>query len=369
MTSRALIRWSRKHERRARRWWSSPWLIALIAAFALHVPVVRRLHEGGPIAASHAWLALALVAFAFAFMRVPFHLYWRADAALLAQLPIEGAPLLDAALVRCARAAAATTLATLLAALPLARVSWDVFARHAELAGVLGLTAAALMPAVALGAASLVAIERSGALAKTGAPVSAGAMLGALPGFAASLVIVIVIIGNDIALVALAAASVLAFAITRAAVPMVMGTILRDVSALDRQRLASLEIKPPTALERAVASLLGEGGIIYRKDARLVRRRYPMAFALGGLAFLVLAIMGLSPPADPLPWFAGTLGAAALYALALASRLFRAPIEVPRLASTLPISASARTRAKLAWVAVWLAIFVTIPAAFAIARA
>jgi hypothetical protein len=369
VTSRQLIRWSSRHERRARRWWSSPWLIALVAAFALHVPVVQRLHESGPTAASHAWLALALVAFALAFMRVPFHLYWRADAALLAQLPIPGAALLDAALWRSARAALATTLATVLAALPLVHVSTELFARHAALAGVLGLAAGALMPAVALGAASLVAAERSGALAKTGAPVSAGAMLGALPGFASSLVIVVVIIGNDAGLIALAATSVVALAVTRAAVPRIMGTILRDVSALDRQRLASLEIKPPTALERAVASLLGEGGIIYRKDARLVRRRYPMAFALGALAFLVLVIVGLSRPEDPMSWLVGTVGAAALYALALAGRLFRAPIELPRLAATLPISSSARTRAKIVWVAVWLAIFVVAPAAFALARA
>ena len=41
-----------------------------------------------------------------AFMRVPFHIYWRQDASLLAQLPIEGKPLFDAALLRCVRAAA-----------------------------------------------------------------------------------------------------------------------------------------------------------------------------------------------------------------------------------------------------------------------
>ena len=41
-------------------------------------------------AASHAWLAGALATFAVAFIRVPFHVYWRGDAALLAQLPLEG---------------------------------------------------------------------------------------------------------------------------------------------------------------------------------------------------------------------------------------------------------------------------------------
>ena len=106
MTSRDLIRWSSRHDRRARRWYTSPWLVAIVAGIALHVPVEARLHDAGLSAASHAWLAGALVAFGLAFMRVPFHCYWRHDAALLAQLPIEGGPLVDAALLRCLRAAA-----------------------------------------------------------------------------------------------------------------------------------------------------------------------------------------------------------------------------------------------------------------------
>ena len=160
----------------------------------------------------------------------------------------------------------------------------------------------------------------------------------------------------------------LAIALTRATAPRVMGTILRDVSALDRQRLARLEIHPPTAIERVVASLLGDAALPYRKDVRLMRRRYPMAFALGALAFLVLAIIGLARPDDPSPWFVATLSGVAVYGVALAGRLYRAPIELPRLAATLPIPAAARTRAKLAWVIVWWLLFVAIPAAFALAR-
>src|SRR5687768_9357454 len=96
------------HERRARAgWWTSPWLIALVAGAAIAGWVAWR-QDVGLVAASRAWLAATLVAFAVAFLRVPFHLYWRHDAALLAQLPIEGGPLFDAALVRCVRAAAAT---------------------------------------------------------------------------------------------------------------------------------------------------------------------------------------------------------------------------------------------------------------------
>jgi hypothetical protein len=349
-------------------------------------------------------------------MRVPFHLYWRPDAALLAQLPIADTALFDVALVRCMRAAAATLLAVLAGAIPLAlldatrvgdatrvlaampiagdpvpRLTPLAFAaRHAELAGVLGLAAAFLLPAVAAWAASLVAtgaLRTAATLAGAGPRAAAGppgagasATLGALPGFASAVVFVLVIIVEpwlhmgDTALdalsvlIALAVASVAAIAAMRSVAGRVMGTILRDVSALDRQRLATLEIHPPTALERAVASLIGDASLPYRKDARLMRRRYPMAFALGALSFIVLAIVGLSRPADPLPWLVATLAGAAMYAIALAGRLRRPPIELPRLTATLPIPASAVARAKLAWIVAWLVVFVAIPTSFALLR-
>jgi hypothetical protein len=397
VTSRELIVWSSRHERRARRWWTSPWVVEFVAGGALCVPVEWRLDAAGPIAASHAWLAGTLVAFALSFMRVPFHLYWRADAPLLAQLPIEGGPLVDAALLRCIRAAAATTLTALIGAAPLLRFPLRMYSHHAGIACVLGAAAAGFMPAVALWAASLVARTSSGAraaraayalasgapvraAAASQAPVSSGTVLGALPGFASSIVIVLVLIASpwlvdratthEVAplLGGLVVASVLALVATRVKLAPVMGTILRDVSALDRQRLATLEIHAPTALERTVAAALGDAGLPYRKDARLMRRRYPMAFALGALAFLVLVIVGLSRPEDPAPWLVATLAGSGVYALALAGRLFRPPIELPRLSATLPISKSARTRAKIAWVTVWLTLFVVAPAAFALAR-
>jgi hypothetical protein len=396
VTSRELIRWSRRHERRATPLWRTPWVIAIAAGALLYLPVRLQL-SSGVVAASHAWLAGALVAFALAFLRVPFQLYWRTDAPLLAQLPIEGAALLDAALLRCARAAAATMLATVIAAIPLLSLG-RIFWHHVAVAGVLAIAATAFLPAVAIWAASLVATNRHtggarairvataiatgnpAAAVPASAPASSGTVLGALPGFASTVVIVAVLFASrwlvaedsvrDVAPVlgGLVVASLAAFTIVRATAPRVMGTILRDVSALDRQRLAPLEIKPPTALERAVAALLGTAALPYRKDARLMRRRYPMAYALGALAFLVLVIVGLARPSDPAPWLVGTLAAAAVYALALAGRLRRPPIELPRLSATLPITASARARAKLAWLVVWLALFVGAPAAFALAR-
>jgi hypothetical protein len=424
MTSREFLRWTRLNERRAGRTRRS-WAIAAVAGIALAAFVYWRADAAGPVAGSHAWLAGAIAAFALAFMRVPFHLYWRADAALLAQLPIGGGPLFDAAWLRCIRAALATTLAVVVGALPLAlldpaQVSFAtrellptpiagpgpagitpaaVALRHLALAGVLGLVAACLLPAVATWAASLVSYGRDALELATrlgGAPVrasetpgstrppqppgSASAILGALPGFAATVVIVLVVVAapwlynGETALPALAvlatllAVSVAAIGAVRMAAPRVMGTILRDVSALDRQRLATLEIRPPTALERLVARMLGDASLPYRKDARLMRRRYPMAFALGALCFFVLVVVGLARPTDPMPWLVTVLLGAIMYAIALAGRLFRPPIELPRLSATLPITDAARTRAKLAWTVVWTCVFVVIPLLFAVAR-
>jgi len=414
VTSRELIRWSSLHERRARRTrWTT---LAVAGGAALAAFVAWRAEVAGVVAASHAWLAGTLAAFALAFLRVPFHLYWRADAALLAQLPIDGGPLFDAALVRCIRAAAVTTLVALLGALPLAALPADVVAEatrplhatpiagasppgltplalylhHAALAGVLGLCAAFLLPAVATWAASLVtsgasvlevATALGGAPARSASPpASSGAVLGALPGFVSSVVFALVLLAtpwlvNAAAplpapgvLAALAVASVLAVLAARALAQRVMGTILRDVSALDRQRLATLEIRPPTAIEQVIARLLGDAGLPYRKDARLMRRRFPMAYALGALAFIVLAVVGLARPRDPMPWLVATLAGAAMYSVALAGRLRRPPIELPRLSATLPISAAALSRAKLGWAAGWWVLFVLVPGAFALAR-
>jgi hypothetical protein len=148
-----------------------------------------------------------------------------------------------------------------------------------------------------------------------------------------------------------------------------MGTILRDVSALDRQRLAHLEIHPPTAIERALAKLAGaDGALVYAKDARLIRRRFPMAFALGALAFSILGIVGLARPDDPMPWLTATIVGGAVYGIALAGRLYRPPIELARLSSTLPLSSAGITRAKLIWLLGWWTIFLAIPALFAALR-
>jgi hypothetical protein len=411
VTSRQFIRWVRTHERRANK---SSLVVTLVAAIAFAGFVYRR--AGDPIATSHSWLAGALVASGFTFMRVPFHLYWRPDAAFLAQLPIPGVALFDAALWRCVRAAAQTTFVMIAGALALfaldpAKVAWatrelqatpiagevpslslvEFVGRHVGVAIVLGIVSAGLMPAVATWAATLVrqnivsvATQIAGAPAQrpaTSTPGSASTtLLGALPGFVATVVITLVIIAapgiynHESSLSApgvmfgLAATSIGAILAMRVRAAAVMGDILRDVSALDRQQLATLEIREPTALERTIAGMLGAAGLPYRKDARLMRRRYPMAFALGALCFGVLVIVGLARPADPTPWLVVVISGAVLYAVALARRLARPPIELARLSDTLPISPEARTRAKVAWVVAWTVVFVIVPSAFAALR-
>jgi HAMP domain-containing protein len=411
VTTRELWRWTRLHERRARKF---PALLTALIAGAAFAGFVAM--QPSPTAASHAWLAAAIVAFALAFMRVPFQLYWRSDASLLAQLPIEGGPLFDVALVRCLRAGALTLVAALIGAIPLALLDAHAIAEatrqisatpiagevphlsplgfylhHAAIAGVLALAAGLLIPGVVVWAASLL-VEGGGRAAAdvavavgTGHPhmtpserANAGAILGAIPGAASAFIIVATIVGSpwllgDVfdgragaALVGIPACALAAAIGARITAPRVFATILRDVSALDRQRLATLEIRPPTTIERAVARLLGDAALPYTKDARLMRRRYPMAFALGALAFIVLVIVGLARAS--LPWLVAVAAGGVLYAGALAGRLARPPIELPRLSATLPIAPAARRRAKLAWLVTWSLVYLVVPLVFAVLR-
>jgi hypothetical protein len=389
MTSRELIRWSRLHERRAGKLPSLA--VPILIGGALAAWVGWRT-TAGLTAASHAWLAGAVVAFAIGFLRVPFHVYWRPDAALLAQLPIEGRPLFDAALVRCLRAALGTAVAVVIGAVPLVITTGpEALARHVAVALALAAAAAWLIPAVTVAAAAIVvhgasALRTATALAgapavaertASGPPTSPAAVLGALPGFAATGVIAAVIevsawlVGGDdpapVVLGVIAGVSVIAVIAARAGAS-VMALVLRDVSALDRQRLATLQITPPTAIERAIAGAIGAAALPYAKNARLMRRRFPMAYALGGIAFLVLIVIGIARPTDAAPWLTVAIAGAASYGLVLAGRLRQLPIEHARLSVTLPITTAARDRAKLAWLLGWWAVYVVAPAVFAALR-
>src|ERR1043165_10207943 len=92
MNSRELIRWALLQERRAR---SVPGLALPVIAGGSIAAWVWWRSRAGAVGASHAWLAGAVVAYGVSFLRVPSQVYWRADAALLAQLPLEGRPLFE----------------------------------------------------------------------------------------------------------------------------------------------------------------------------------------------------------------------------------------------------------------------------------
>jgi hypothetical protein len=389
ISGRDLIRWSTLYERRSSSVLARPVTIVATLGAAFAGWVAWRT-QASFAAGSNAWLAGTCVAFMIAFLRVPFHLYWRADAALLAQLPIEGGALLSAALYRCVRSALATTLIVAIGAAPLFEHSPELALRHLAIGGTFGVTAALFLPAVALFAAQMVALSASEAVATMRAaagvdatakpPTPNTALLGALPGFASTGVFVAILLlpawltggvpsaPPAITLAILVGVSLLSFAGSRAGTPRVMGQILRDVSSLDRQRLATLEIRPPTGIEKMIAALIGDAALAYSKDARLMRRRYPMAFALGALAFLVLVILGIKQPSDPQPWLVATLAGMTAYGIAVGGRLHHAPIELIRLSQSLPITESARRRAKLAWVMGWWTIFVIAPGLFATLR-
>ncbi len=399
MNSRALIRWSALHERRARRasWWASPVVGAAAAAAAVAGWVAWRmsLAPGDLAIASRAWLLACLGIFGVAFLRVPFHMYWRADSSLLAQLPVEGKALADAALLRSARGALWSTALAGAGTIPLAvaGVPFAIVARHLAFAGVFGVAAAGLVPAIVLWAASLVAIDDGAGTAsavRTAAGIDASTraarrsspapILGAVPGGLGAVIIVVVLLAApwltggtpSLPFPAVAAVilggSAIAFVGGRRLADRAMARILRDVAALDRQRLASLEIRPPTALEQHLAALAGAGAIVYRKDAQLMRRRYPLAFALGAVIFLACVIIGISQPADPSSYLVPILVVALGYLALLARRLTRPPIELPRLLATLPIAPAAATRARVVWLAGWLLVFVAVPFAVAVVR-
>ncbi|HEY4242981.1 MAG TPA: hypothetical protein VGM88_24365 [Kofleriaceae bacterium] len=412
MTPRQLHAWSLLAERRAG--WARKRAQPMVAlGLALVAWVWWRTHDGGIEAGQRAWFAMALVVSAVTFLRVPFALYWRADAPLLAQLPIEGKALLDVALARCLRGGIGLAVLLVVAMAPFvshalgagAPDSLPLAARYGALGLGLGAAAAGFVPAVSFGAAVLVVRGGGGHAVRVATAVAMGsprrvaqataeaitakvaptanattqpnssAILGALPGVASTVVVVAVIAAwtslESHAPYAVGAGLVVASAIGVALARRGgdwMAQVLRDVSALDRQRLATLDIRPPTALERLFGAAAGAGRLVYGKDARLVRRRYPLAFALGFVGFVWLFVVGCARPADP-AWLAIPLAGGVVYGLVLSARLRVPPIELPRLARALPLPRAAFAAARIAWLAGWWLVFFAAPGLFAALRA
>lgn len=364
------------------------WLIAALAGAAAAVWVAT---AAGGAAASVRWLWAAVALYAVAMLRVPFVLYWRSDAGLLTRLPVRGLPLFDAALRSTAALAGQALAAALLAALPLLRfevpgllTGVELLARHAALAAVLAAAVAAFVPAVAVGAGALVVSGKAQqVLASVGPelPAPPTSWLGVLPGVASAAVVLFSIdlmswlgggrpeLGEAAPLLlGLAAISGVAAALARRASERVMPAMLRDVSALDRQRLAPLELTPPPATLRVVRRWLSPvSALLLDKHALLVSRRYPMAAVVGAIVFATTGITAIAAP-DALGLLAATWALALAYAWILRGRLSTPPVELPRLLASLPFSPSQMVAARRAYVLWWWGLYALVPAALVLAR-
>jgi hypothetical protein len=334
------------------------------------------------------------VVFATAMLATALGMFWRHDAALLARLPIDGRVLLRAALVRAARSAAVAAGVVVVAAVPLVAAGAPVEAlgRGGALVGTLAIAAAALIPAAAAAAALIVSSGQATQLVRKVAATSAPrrteddrperaptTALGALPGTAAAWIVILAITvrwwvlgGGETAvgpalpwLGAAVGVSLLSLAaVIRRGDGMAIA--LREVAALDRQRLAHLEIHPPRGLEVVAMRVVGpRAGLVYGRYARLMRRRYPMAWALGLLAWVVAIGIAIGKPDDAVVWAIGVAAFTGGYVIALGGRLGRAPIELPRLAAQLPIAPAAFERARIAWILLYLLVFAVPPTVIA----
>jgi len=145
---------------------------------------------------------------------------------------------------------------------------------------------------------------------------------------------------------------------------------LREVAALDRQQLAHIEVHPPTTIERGWMRLVPAGArAVLGKDARLMRRRYPLAYVVGVVGVLALWILAATAPGGFVAWAAAIAAGMGVYAALLARRLWDAPIEHALLLSSLPIARRDVRIAKRAWWMLWLVVYVGVGLVPVIARA
>lgn len=362
----------------------SPWIFSILAGLAMAFIVGRAMRVFGadiagdsdPRSAVNLWLAAVACAHVIVLLGAPFRMYWRYDSALLGRTAIAGKPLFTVALIRSLRAAAKVSLPCVLGALMLTlgpAGSVDIALRHLTLVAIAFVWAALFGPAVALAAGAVVASDTARAalsnLAGEFQPPKTS-WLGILPGFAGTLLVLLLIalvdwsrgfdrapVGEPLYLLVIGLAVPLlcvAWALARA--DAVMVGAVREVSALDQERLAHIELTKPSRIERLVGKSLGSDGAraLVEKDASLARRRYPIPFFFGVMGVIISWILAAAAPADLMLW-AGTIGAGlGVYCVVMARRYMQPPIEHLRYVRTLPIAEADLVRAKRAQVLLWV---------------
>jgi len=306
----------------------------------------------------------------------PFRMYWRRDSALLARLPIPGSALFRVAL---ARGLWAATSALAGPAVLAGALCWlatpSIGLRHLALVGVAWVVSALLAPAAALAGGALVASDKlDQMMEQMGGEFRAPrtGWLGILPGLAAAGGALVVIggadwalgaprtaLGNPLALLGPPLAlGVIGVVWAIAAADRVMLAAVREVSALDRERLAHIDLSKASPLERAASHLIGaRARIVYDKDMRLSRRRYPMPYVVSVTGVLAAWIVAAVRPEAMVAWTASILACLVAYGAIMARRRRQPPIEQPRLLATLPFGTGDVAAAKRMALTLWLVVF------------
>ncbi len=420
MNAQRLLAWGELEDRRRRQRRRGLarlplWLWGAALGLAGGVEIARRLGLFGAELAGGATLAgaskLYLVAVVGAYTMVifgsPFRLFWRHDAAVLARLAIPGRSLFQVGLVRSVRAAARVLVAALIAAGGFAIAgdptaagadaiagsitSIDLAVRHLAVACAGALIAGFLAPAMTLLAGAMVASDKLQAtLDNLGGELRAppSSWLGVLPGVTGTSLALLAmatagwargnatttIVGDPHTLLFIATAvSALAAVIALRRADAVMAPALREVVALDRERLAHVDLVKPTAIDRLVMRTLLAGAdraaVVFHKDARLSRRRFPIPYFFGFAGLATLLILAATQPDDLIAWAVAVSAFIGTYGVVMARRLLTPPTEHLRFLSTLPAGHRGGTRAKRTRALLWIGCYLVPGAAAVIARA
>ncbi len=424
MNARRLLYWgdlAERRQRRARRgplgW--SPWLLAGVGGIILALEIARRMGAWGPVAqaagvaggvsgdtagdvagdlasltrnAGNMWLLVLVAGQTLVVFSTPFRLFWRPDAALIARMAIPGGAVFAVGLWRSVRAAMRMGLPCAVAALAFAlgpQGDVAMVGRYLALAGVAAAMAACLGPALTLAAGAIVASDRLRAAmdnmaGEFRAPPTA--WLGVLPGILGATVAggAIVLapwargeasgpwIGGTawLWLLGALALSLAAVAWARTQADAVMLAAMREVSALDQERLAHVEKVQASQLERWVGRLLRPAAyLVFDKDTRLARRRYPIPFFVGVVGTGVMWLMAFTQPQEMVQWAAAIGIGVGVYGAVMARRLVTPPIEQTRFLRTLPVGGADARAAKRMRVLVWNGVYVGLGAIAVVARA
>ncbi len=380
MNSRSLVTWARLEEQRRTAHKGGLQSLggmglSLALGGVLAAEVTRRLwmmeraeRYEVVVSSIHLWMAALVCVSMVGVFSAPFKLYWRRDSKLLASLSIPGKSLFALALWRSHRGALHATLGLACALVPIGVwVDWELSLRLLVPLAIGFSGAAWLGPSAAFAAGGIVASEKAqSVLASMGGEFQApkNSWLGLFPGLAATALAVALIAitpwtlgqrppGGSVWLIV--GLSIVApflgvvWAWTQA--DSVIPAALREVAALDQEILASVELSTPSGLENKTFSLFLKSPkslLVARKDASLSRRRYPSPFFLIPCGIAALWIVAASQPSGYLAWAGAIYGGLLVYTLVMAKRSLVAPIEIPALLATLPISKEEAAKGKLA---------------------